>query len=295
MGYQNRGLEFNKFVWCCGTFQAVGSDQDKMTLGDIKLANDAGNSVGEVTLSLISGTGSNLKLTNSDTKNFVGKSASFIYFSQAELDAVNADPELDPEFKEQFASVKAGWYHNTDENFVECFNDYVIPYGLAYAVKQSGSGYSVMYAGSVVKDADMPSVALEFNKFVWTGNAAPSDMTLKDFAPSREEGNSVGEVTLSLISGTGSNLKLTGSDTKNFVGKSASFIYFSQAELDAVNADPELDPEFKEQFASVKAGWYHNTDENFVECFNDYVIPAGLGFAVKAFQTGYSLDLPGAL
>ena len=145
VGYQNRGLEFNKFVWCCGTFQAVGTDQDKMTLGDIKFANDAGNTVGEVTLSLVSGTGSNLKLTADDTKNFVGKSASFVYFSQAELDALNADPDTEGAFD----SVKAGWYHNTDDDLVECFNDYPIPAGLGFAVKASQTGYSLDLPGAL--------------------------------------------------------------------------------------------------------------------------------------------------
>lgn len=145
MGYQNRGLEFNKFVWCCGTFQAVGTDQDKMTLGDIKLANDVGNTYGEVTLSLMSGTGSNLKLTKEDTENFVGKSASFRYISQAELDALIANPDTEGAFD----SVKAGWYHNTDDDLIECFNDYPIPAGLGFAVKASQTGYSLDLPGAL--------------------------------------------------------------------------------------------------------------------------------------------------
>ena len=287
VGYQNRGLQFNKFVWCCGTFQSVGAAQEEMTLGAVSLANNDGVNMGEVTLSLFNEKASNLKLTASDTEAFIGKSASFFYLPQTQIDEAKADPEYEGELD----GVVAGWYHNTDEEFTECFNNYKLPYGTGYAVKQSANGYAVVYSGAVVKDADMPSVGLLFNKFVWTGNAAPTKMTLGDFTLSNENGVNMGEVTLSLFNEKASNLKLTASDTEAFIGKSASFFYLPQTQIDEAKADPEYEGELD----GVVAGWYHNTDEEFTECFNNYEIEAGQGFAVKESANGYSIDLPGAL
>ena len=287
VGYQNRALVNDKFVWCCGTFQAVGVAQSNMKLGDVSLANDDGVSVGEVTLSLISGTGSNLKLTSAETTKFVAKSASFVYLPQAQIDEAKADPD----YAGELDGVVAGWYHETDDEFSECFNNYVLPFGTGYAVKQTAPGYTVLYAGNVVEDVDMPSIALQNDKFVWTGNAAPKDMTLGDFSVSNPDGVSVGDVTLSLISGTGSNLKLTSAETTKFVAKSASFVYLPQEQIDEAKADPD----YAGELDGVVAGWYHETDDEFSECFNSYPIPAGLGFAVKQTASGYSIDLPGAL
>ena len=145
VGYQNRALEFNKFVWCCGTFQAVGVEQNAMKLSDVSLANEDGVSVGDVTLSLISGTGSNLKLTGDETTGFVGKSASFVYLPQEQIDEAKADPDYEGELD----GVVAGWYHNTDEEFSECFNSYPIPAGLGVAVKQTANGYSINLPGAL--------------------------------------------------------------------------------------------------------------------------------------------------
>ena len=287
VGYQNKTLQTSKFVWCCGTFQTVGVDQDKMKLGDVTLANEDGVSVGDVTLSIIGGAGSNLKLTSAETTGFVGKSASFVYLPQTQIDEAKADPDYEGELD----GVVAGWYHETDDEFKECFNDYALPFGAGYAVKQSAPGYTVVYAGEVVVDANMPSITLETSKFVWTGNASPKDMTLGDFSVSNGDGVSVGDVTLSIISGTGSNLKLTSAETTGFVGKSASFVYLPQEQIDEVKADPDYEGELD----GVVAGWYHETDDEFKECFNNYPITAGLAFAVKQTASGYSIDLPGAL
>jgi len=287
VGYQNRALQTSKFVWCCGTFQAVGTAQANMTLGDVSLANEDGVAMGEVTLYLFNDKASNLKLTSDDTAAFIGKSASFVFLPQAQIDEAKADPEYEGELD----GVVAGWYHYEDEEFTECFNGFKIPYGSGYAMKQSAAGYSVVYAGTVVKNADMPSVGLATSKFVWTGNAAPKAMTLGDFSLSNDDGVNMGEVTLYFFNDKASNLKLTADDTAAFIGKSASFVYLPQSQIDEAKADPEYEGELD----GVVAGWYHYEDEEFTECFNGFEIEAGQGFAVKQSASGYSIDLPGAL
>ena len=279
VGYQGKPLKNGDFTWSTGTFVDVGKTGDKMVLKDVKLVRTEGDmSCGAVYLYLLGANGANMKITD-ETSPFKGLEATFVYLDEVEAEEWQAE--------EGYEYVTAGWYHETDQEYVHPMDNYPIAYGLGYAVKSIAEDYVIQWAGQVEIDANMPVISLKNGDFTWTGNAAPTNLKLKDFVLTRTEGDmSCGAVYLYFLGTNGANMKITDEESP-FKGFEATFVYLDEVEAEEWQAE--------EGYEYVTAGWYHETDQEYVHPMNNYPVDAALGFAVKSIAEGYQFQLPGAL
>ena len=250
-----------------------------MTLADVKFVRTGGDAeCGRAKLYLFGAKAANLKITDEENP-YKGKSATFMYMDEAEAEEVRKE--------EGYEYVVAGWYHEDDEDYENPMDNYPLPYGLGYSVVAFDAGYSLLWNGEVVADANMPAIQLNKNDFVWSGNAAPKKMTLADFSFVRTKGDAeCGRAKLYLFGAKAANLKIT--DEKNpYKGKSATFMYMDEAEAEEVRKE--------EGYEYVVAGWYHEDDEDYENPMGTYPVDPALGFALVAFDADYEFQLPGAL
>ena len=301
VGYQNRSLTTAGTTWCTGTFQILGKAQDAIKLGDLAVDNvDRDNySDGDLSLSFYTPKNANLKFEKGDpadgcSQKFSGKSVSFKYVPQWVIDR---DKQLE-DYDGWWDGIDAGWYWNNDEEYSENFNEYPVPFGCSYGMKESALGYYLVYAGGVVKDDDMPTINLSTAGTVWTGNATPANLTLADFSIDNvdRDNYSDGDLSLSFYTPKNANLKFEKGNpadgcSQKFSGKSVSFKYVPQWVIDR---DKQLE-DYDGWWDGIDAGWYWNNDEEYAENFNAYPVPAGMGFGVKASATGYFINLPSAI
>ena len=141
VGYQGKALNSGDFEWTAGTFGAIGKTGAQMTLGDVSLQRTKGDmSCGAVYLYLLGANGANMKITDEESP-FKGLEATFVYLDEVEAEEWQAE--------EGYEYVTAGWYHETDQEYVHPMNDYPVDAALGFAVKAIADNYEFQLPGAL--------------------------------------------------------------------------------------------------------------------------------------------------
>lgn len=245
VGYQNKAV--GGFDMVCNTFLQIGVGEADVTLGQISVNSVISDETGEV----LSGwdMNSDYILLYDASGRALGN---FFCLPQAYID-------IDPETY----SGSAGWYPNSLFQKEECMNGYKLPNGTGILVKApNGTGAMLVFNGEVKQTKN----DIDVGAFVIAGNSSPTAITLGDITVNSVIDDQTGEVI------TGWDMNSDYILLYDATGKAlGNFFNLPQAYID-------IDPETY----SGSVGWYPNSLFQKEECMNDYPLPAGSAFLVKA-------------
>ena len=247
VGYANKDV--GKFDMVCNTFLQIGVSEADITLGQISV----NTVIDETTWEVASGWDMNndyILLYDASGRAL----GNFFNLPQAYIDI---DPYL-------YEGSGAGWYPNTFFEKDACMNGYKLSNGTGILVKApNGKGAKLVFNGEVKQAPN----DIDVGRFVIAGNSSPVEIKL-------------GDVTVNTVIDETSWEVAAGWDMNNdyillydSTGKAlGNFFNLPQAYIDI---DPYL-------YEGSVAGWYPNTFFEAKDCMNNYPLPAGSAFLVKA-------------
>ena len=247
VGYANKDV--GKFDMVCNTFLQIGVSEADITLGQISVNSVISDETGEV----LSGWDmNNDKILLYDAS---GRNIGLYYnLPQAYIDI---DPYL-------YEGSGAGWYPDNNFRKAECVNDYKLPNGTGILVKAADGKNAKLIFNGEVKQAPND---IDVGRFVIAGNSSPVEIKLGDITVNSVISDETGEV----LAGWDMNndkILLYDADGRNI----GLFYNLPQAYIDI---DPYL-------YEGSVAGWYPDNNFRRAECMNNYPLPPGSAFLVKA-------------